>query len=45
MNGTIRCVLFYIKLLSLSILFFRLIHAVLYFVSSFLSVVEWKSIV
>ena len=45
MNGAIRRVLFYIKLLSLSMLVFRLIHAVLYFASSFLSVVERKSIV
>ena len=45
MNGAIWRVLFYIKLISLSMLFFRLIHAVLYFASSFLSVVERKSIV
>lgn len=46
MNGTIWCVLFYIKLLSLGIIFLRFSHAkhVLCFASSFLSVVEWKSI-
>lgn len=45
LNGTIQCVLFYIRLLSLSIISFKFVHAVVYFSCSFLSLVEQNSVV